>query len=198
MWILGLILLCGLYRLLMVWYLPLWGRDRGRQPYYWSTLWYHVVIIAAVVLLLASSMFFCSRTNPWLTFLPPVVILISLYYRARKNARRLRETIRDAVWLERQLIDAGESRSAINRRLCERFLGSAPSVEWALQDDDLRTILKCWILPELGLYRIDWDLAAMKKPGAVMLGSQIDGLIDFYEDVSVAAKAVAQRTATRN
>jgi hypothetical protein len=44
-------------------------------------------------------------------------------------------------------------------------------------------------LPELGLYQIDQDLALMNKPGAVMIGTQIDALIDSWGNASTKSKA---------
>src|SRR5580698_5835336 len=189
MWILGLLVTYGLYRFLVVWYLSLWLRSRGQRAYYWDSAWYHIAVLAVVALLLALSMFLFSRTDGWLALLPLRIIPTSIYLRRRKSGQKLAETIRTAVALEYRLAGEGKSRSAINRQIVEHFLGSAPSEGWALADDDLRTVLKCYILPELGLYQIDQDLALMNKPGAVMIGTQIDALIDSWGNASTKSKA---------
>ncbi|MGB9030773.1 MAG: hypothetical protein WCC27_11690 [Acidobacteriaceae bacterium] len=193
MWILGLIVAYGLYRFFVVWYLTLSTKDRGRQPYYWDRFWYHATVFLIAILLLALSTFLLWRTRGWLAPLPLIAILGSIYLRRQKRGNQLRETIRDAVALDGQLLNEGEPRPLINQRIAKHFLGSSPSNGWASENDDLRTLLKCYILPELGLYEVNTDLALMTKPGAVLMGTQIDELINFYQNALFVASSLAQR-----
>ena len=194
MWMLGLLVFYALHRILVVWYLTLWNKRRIYQPYYWDSPIYQATVLFISVALLILSMFLFSRTSSWLTLMPLVFISASIYQWRQKRGRQLCLTIMEAVSLDRRLVDEGKPRSTINRQIVQHFLGSAPSERWTLEDDDLGEVLKFCILPELGLYRVDTDLALMNKPGAVMRGGkQIDELIEFYEDALIVAKTLASR-----
>ena len=192
MWILGLIVLYGLYRFTVVWYLGLAAKNRIYQPYYWSRLWYHIAIHVFAVLLLALSTFLFWQSSGWLAPVPLIVILGSIYLQKQKRGNQLRETIRDAVAIEGRLLKDGEARSAINQEIAKRFLGPDARCS-ALENDDLPTLLKCYILPELGLYQMEYELELMTKPGAVMVGAQVDQLIEFYQDALSVAASLAHR-----
>lgn len=192
MWILGLIVLYGLYRFIVVWYLGLATKNRGYQPYYWGRFWYHAAIFVIAALLLAISSFLFWQTSGWLAPVPLIAILGSIYLRRQKRGNQLRETVRDAVEIEGRLLKQGKARSAINQQITTHFLGADARCS-VLENDDLRTLLKCYILPELGLYHMEHDLELMTKPGAVTVGAQIDQLIEFYQDALFVAASLAHR-----
>lgn len=188
MWILGMLATFGLYWLLVVWYLPLSSKNRGYQPYYWSRLWYHAAILVSAGLLLLLSIYLCARSSPWLTPIPFLIVVGGIILQRQQRGRMLSRVIRTAALLDGRLSQEGKPRSVINREIITQLMGAAPSESWVGADWDLASVLKFYVLPELGLYHVDWDLARMNKPGAVMLGAQIDSLIDHWKGRQSASK----------
>jgi hypothetical protein len=181
MWIAGLLVYYLFYRFHIAWYLSLWTKSPLERPYYWGRTWYHVAALAIAILLFALSVFLFSRTNGWLLFVPLVLFPISTFLLKQKRGKKLDEAVRTAVALDHLLLAQRESRSDINRYIAKQLLGSEPSKFWVGDDWDVRSILKFYILPQLGLYDVQSDLASEEKPGSMTMGARIDALIDFWE-----------------
>lgn len=196
MWVLGSLFLFALYIILVVWYLPLRDQGRLKQPYYWDQSWYHTTIILICVALLALSTWLFSGTSPWLVPVPLCTIFIAIERQRRKRGRQIAEIVRGAVAIEISELQSGVSRDKINSRIFEHYLHRQPPENWSLAHDDLRTLLKCQVLPELGLYQVESDLAFINKPGAVSPGQKIDALINAYEEAGLRLAEQASKIAT--
>jgi hypothetical protein len=184
MWIFGLLAFYFFYRFFVVWYLRLFWTSRLERAYYWSQRWYHIAVWSIAAFLLALSAYLFSRKSVWLVVVPFVLLLLSIYFQRWKQSQRLNETIKRVVLLNHEFTRQGQSRSVINRRLVQETLSEIPSQIWVAHDWDVPDLLKSYILPRLGLYQVDIDLENMYKPGRVMLSTQIDAAIEYWQHIA--------------
>lgn len=184
--LLGLVAAFLADRILVYWYLPLRKKPRLSQPYYWDFRLYHATVWVIVTLLLVMSMFSFAFVDIWLAFIPPVGLLVSIQLWRSARAKKLRDVIRDAVAIEQQLLKEKLSRLDINRRIADHFVANGHSISESLAESDLSSFLKCCVLPDLGLYKVDDDFAAMSKGRKMLPGQLIDNQINSYRNAFIA------------
>jgi len=131
-------------------------------------------------------MFSLAFVDIWLALIPPVGLLVSIQLWRSARAKKLRDVIRDAVAIEKQLLKDKLSRLDINRRISDHFVANGHPISESFAESDLSTILKCCILPDLGLYKVDDDLAAMSKGEKILPGQLIDMQINSYRNALIA------------
>ena len=184
MWIVGIIGMYLIYRVLFRWYMPeviKMGFRSGLVPGILLIKGFHYLVYGSAALVFALSTYCFYLSRHWMVVLSPILLLIALLVDAMKKDKRRRSVIELAANTQVSMGSKGVSQAAINDAICLSILGPGTDLG---KDWDLKSLLKTYILPSLGLFvtagsRVcagGFDFKSLEQ--STKEGTEIDVMVD--------------------
>src|SRR5271157_1376119 len=121
MWILGILVYYLFYRVAIVYYMGMYTKGSLQRPVASIYRWFHVTVYVLSTILFITSILFFYLSDPWLTIVPVLLIVLSLIIFHMKQGRRLKDIIKKATEIQVRMERQGSPQTEINKAI---YLGA--------------------------------------------------------------------------
>ena len=182
--ILGVVFYLAFYGVALKWYVGLCYKNDLDRPYNFRKAWFFPSVATISLVLFGASSLSFFVVSPWLALIPFGLLVFSSYWIRMRRGARIKLAVQAAVQCQHHLAARQADQVTINREIMRQLLGEETSGSW-IAEVDTKTLLKCAVLPELGLYQVEQDMRQKERnPRKPTSGDVIDALFDFYMRVA--------------
>lgn len=178
--LLGALFYFSFHAFALEWYVGLLYKNPIERPYNFRKRWFFPFVAGISLLLFVASISCFALVKPVLFIFPFGGLICSTCWIRMRRGARMKNAIQAAVLCQFELSTQRVDQPTINREILRRLLGEESSGGW-IAEVDVKTLLKCAVLPELGLYQVEEDFAQRERhPNRPTTGDLIDAMFDSF------------------